>query len=169
MADGGWAAVVGVALGGLLTAAAALLQNLSHQRFELQRSAQEHRRAIEAAREGREHDEQVRRRQELVEVYTQYQLAADRFENAVRALGSADAAGPAGLEPAQQEYDRACELVRLIGSPPTLDAALAQRGVLNDLAAAALGGRYDDALARARIADVAAPVLESMRRDLSSG
>ena len=166
MADGGWLAVAGAAVGGLLTGAMAFVQNRSQQRFELRRAADERRWSETTTAQDRGHAERVRRRQELLDVYTRYQLAADRFENAVRDLAASGPASRSDLEAAQGEYDRATELMRLLAPEATAGLALQQRTAFTALAAAALRGDYDDAEARRTIADVSAPLLGSMRLDL---
>lgn len=169
MAGDGWVAVAGVAVGGLLTGLVAWLQSSSHQRFELQRASDERRWVTDRARGEWEQAEQVRRRQELLEVYTGYQLAADRYENAVRDVAALPRpAGGAAFEAAQGEYDRATELIRLLAPSATAALVLEQRRLFTDLAAAALRGRYQETAARPAIVAASAPLLAAMRLDLST-
>lgn len=169
MADGGWLAVVGVVVGGLLTGSVALLQNRSRQRFEMQKALDDRRWSEGTTHSERGHAEQLKRRQELLDVYTRYQLAADRFESAVRAIASSDE--PSTLqqfEAAQDEYDHATELIRLLAPSGTVELALGQRRVFNRLAAGAIQHTYDDDEARNVIAKVTEPLLTRMRRDLNT-
>jgi hypothetical protein len=139
VADGGWLAVAGVAVGGLLTGSVALFQNRSQQRFERQRALDERGWAEATTARERSHAERIRRRQELLDVYTRYQVAADRFENAVRALAaSSEPSAREGFELAQDEYDRATERIRLLAPAATAELAMNQRDAFNGLAAAAI-------------------------------
>ena len=75
MADSGWIAVVGVLVGGGLAGTVGLLQARLQYRFDTVK-----------AKEDREYKETTEQRAALMQVYTWYQLAADRLENAIREL-----------------------------------------------------------------------------------
>ena len=97
-----------------------------------------------------------------MQIYLQYQLAADRLENAIRDLAGARAQhGPASkaFEAAQAEYDKVCELAKLVAPVTTVQAAMRQRRLFNRLAVEALDGTYDHDVNYPAIAEMAAPVL----------
>lgn len=73
----------------------------------------------------------------------------------------------AAFESAQDEYDHATELVKLLAPSATAALVLQQRQVFNGLAKAALHGTYQDDEARTRIADTVDPLLSTMRQDLA--
>ncbi len=145
LVDSGWIAVVGVAVGGSLTAAVTLLQ----ARYN-----------VKSAKEDREYKEITERRADLLKIYTRYQLAADRLENAIRDLaevrhaisegdikaanrvGSADSFLEA-FEAAQREYDEVCEILKLVAPRKITEVALEQRKLWNRFAREALDDSYD--------------------------
>ncbi len=93
MADSGWIAVAGVLIGGGLTGTIALLQARSQHRFDTFKIQEDRIWNEHVAAKERDHLEMTKRHDELVQIYTRYQLAADRLENAVRALAEARGAG----------------------------------------------------------------------------
>jgi hypothetical protein len=171
LADSGWITVVGVAAGGGPAGAVALFQTGLQRR---------------SASEDREHRQITERRAALLEVYTRYQLAADRLENAIRDLAGARrlAKSERGMgarrnlqsgdsfleafEAAQREYDEVCEVLKLVAPSKTKDVALQQRRLFNGFAPQGLDGSYDHEASRGLIAEAAQPVLEAMRHDLEA-
>jgi len=121
-----------------------------------------------------------------MQIYTRYQLAADRLENRIREL--AEARHPAileagttdtrrmgeeekyleGFEAAQREYDEVCELLKLVAPLKTVDIALQQRPLFNRFAREALDGSYNHDASYELIAHAARSVLTAMRVDLQS-
>ncbi len=170
MVDSGWIAVVGVAVGGSLTAAVTLLQ----ARYN-----------AKSAKEDREYKEITERRADLLKIYTRYQLAADRLENAIRDLaevrhaisegdikaanrvGSADSFLEA-FEAAQREYDEVCEILKLVAPRKITEVALEQRKLWNRFAREALDDSYDHNVNYESIVEASQPVLSAMREDLES-
>jgi len=152
MVDSGWLVVAGAAVGAVSTGAVALVQARWQER---------------GTSEQRRREDAVRRRGELTQLYTRYQLAADCLENTIRELRGPDVSRDA-FETAQNEYDEACQVVGLLAPSATVDAVLAQRRVFNELAQQALSGQYDHDRSRAPIGYAARPVLEAMRRDLGT-
>jgi hypothetical protein len=170
LVDSGWIAVVGVAVGGSLTAAVTLLQ----ARYN-----------AKSAKEDREYKEITERRADLLKIYTRYQLAADRLENAIRDLaevrhaisegdikaanrvGSADSFLEA-FEAAQREYDEVCEILKLVAPRKITEVALEQRKLWNRFAREALDDSYDHNVNYESIVEASQPVLSAMREDLES-
>jgi len=152
--DAAWIAVVGAIVGGGLTGVVTLLQARMQRTFDLSKSAAE-----------RHHVDRAKRREELVEVYTRYQLAADRLENAIRELTGC---GASHFEAAQAEYDVACQLLNLLAPRATADAAMRQRRLFNRLALQGLEGTYNHQASIGLITEAATPVLDAMRSDLGS-
>jgi hypothetical protein len=150
--DSGWFAVLGAVVGAGTTGTVTLLQ----ARWQRRDTAEQVHR-----------DDVQRRRGELTQLFTRYQLAADRVENAIRALRGPDG-GSQDFEAAQNEYDEACQVVGLLAPPHTADVVLRQRRLFNELAEQAMTGRYDHDRSRHRIADAAQPVLDAMRTDLGT-
>jgi len=93
LADSGWVAVAGVLVGGSLTGTIALYQARSQQRFDTLKIHEDRRWSEQVTAKEREHIEITKRREELVQIYTRYQLAADRLENAIRELAEARRSG----------------------------------------------------------------------------
>jgi hypothetical protein len=93
LADSGWIAVAGVVVGGSLTGAIALFQARSQQRFDTFKIQQDRKWNEQVTAKEREHIEMTKRREELVQIYTRYQLPADRLENAIRELAEARRSG----------------------------------------------------------------------------
>ena len=174
LADSGWIAVAGVVVGGSLTGAIALLQARSQHRFDTVKSQEDRKWAEHVDTKERDHVEMTRRRDELVQTYTRYQLAADRLENAVRELAEARRSGAPGdtktetVEVAQNEYDKVCELIKLLAPLQTMAAALEQRKLFNRFVLAALDDTYDHEANYEAIVEAAQPVLAAMRSDLRS-
>jgi hypothetical protein len=152
MVDNGWFAVAGAAVGAISTGAVTLTQ----ARWQGRETSEQRRR-----------DDALRRRRELTQLYTRYQLAADRLENTIRELRGPDV-GLDAFEAAQNEYDEACQVVGLLAPSATVDAVLYQRRLFNELAEQALAGQYDHDRSRGRIGDAARPVIDAMRRDLGT-
>jgi hypothetical protein len=176
LADSGWIAVAGAAVGGTLTGALALFQARSQRRFDRSKAAEDRRWNEHVAATERDHAEMTRRRDELVQIYTRYQLAADRLENAIRELAEARRSDAPTLlnirteafEEAQAEYDKVCELVKLVAPPETMKSALQQRKLFNRFAVDALNDSYDHEGSYSAIVEAAEPVLMAMRADLRS-
>ena len=152
MVDNGWLVVAGAAVGAISTGAVTLVQASWQDRGNS---------------EQRQREDARRRRAELTQIYTRYQLAADRLENRIRELRGPDVGGDA-FESAQNEYDEACQLVGLLAPSATVDVVLHQRRLFNEFARQALDGQYDHDRNRGRIGDAARPVLNAMRRDLGT-
>jgi hypothetical protein len=163
LADSGWIVVAGAVVGGSLTGTVAFLQARWQHKFDAAKSQEDRRWTEQVTARERDHAEMTRRRDELLEIYTRYQLAADRLENAVRELADVrpsaypDAATaqagepvPGGSDPqvnhlreerlaelyeikrdayetAQNEYDKACQIVNLIAPLQTVEVILRQR------------------------------------------
>jgi hypothetical protein len=154
-------------VGGVLASGSALLQPFVQRRSD-------------AA--NRERQEVTDRRTELKAIYTRYQLAADRLEEAIRVLSEArqlelaerdigpreNTSADETFEPAQREYDEACELLRLLAPAKTRDIALRQRSLYNGLANEAREGKYNFNASRQSVKEVAEPVLAAMRLDLGT-
>src|SRR6266550_2922780 len=98
MVDNGWLVVAGAAVGAISTGAVTLVQASWQDRGNSEQQQREDAR---------------RRRAELTQIFTRYQLAADRLENRIRELRRPDVGGDA-FESAQNEYDEACQLVGLL-------------------------------------------------------
>ncbi|HEX9356278.1 MAG TPA: hypothetical protein VF933_20975 [Streptosporangiaceae bacterium] len=175
MADSGWIAVVGVIVGGSLAGTIGLLQARSQNRFDTMK-----------AKEDRGYKEITEQRAALMQVFTRYQLAADRLENAIRELAptrlpatpergmGASKNMPSGndsleaYEAAQQEYDEVCQILQLAAPLRTVEVALQQRQMFNQFAREALDGSYNHDASFKLIVQRAQPVLTAMRQDLSS-
>jgi hypothetical protein len=152
MVDSGWFAVLGAVVGAGTTGGVTLLQ----ARWQRHDTVEQLRR-----------DDAQRRRAELTQLFTRYQLAADRLENSIRELRGRDV-GMQDFEAAQNEYDEACQVVGLLAPPRTADEVLRQRRLFNELAEQAMASQYDHDRSRHRIADAAQPVLDAMRTDLGA-
>ncbi|MGW1914531.1 hypothetical protein ACWCQS_28320 [Streptomyces sp. NPDC002076] len=160
----------------------ALVQVRWQHKFDTTKSREDRQWTERATAKERDHIEMARRRDELLEIYTSYQLAADRVENAVRELADARRAahsnGPRfdeayeikqdSYETAQNEYDKVCEVVKLIAPLHTIEAILHQRQLFNRFALQAFDGSYDHTASFPAITEVAEPVLKAMRLDLRS-
>lgn len=182
LADSGWIAVAGAVVGGSLAGIIALLQVRWQHKFDTTKSREERQWTERATTKERDHVEMVRRRDELLEIYTRYQLAADRVENAVRELTDARRAAHSddahideayelkrdSYETAQNEYDKVCEVVKLIAPLRTIETILRQRQLFNRFALQAFDGSYDHTASFPAIVEVADPVLRAMRSDLRS-
>jgi hypothetical protein len=203
LVDNGWIVVAGAIVGGGLTGTLALLQVRSQHRFDTFKANADHDWSEELAAKERDHAIRTRRRDELLQIYTRYQLAADRLENAIRQLAevgvpaASDEVGgstlkvPAdkdqepesvrkehsrrlrnikleGYEAAQDEYDRVCELIKLVAPTNTMETAIRQRQLFNSFVVEALDGRYNHKANYEAIIEAADPVLRAMRLDLGS-
>ena len=177
MANSGWIALAGAVAGGTVAGSIALLQARYQHRHELQKAERDHRWQDERLTSERTHADAQRARDRLMDVYTRYQLAADRLEDAARGLGDAVRSAPAtaGHEAAldrhataQSVYDEAFEVLNLVAPAATVALALAQRRLLNRLVREALAGTYDDEANRPAIAAAAEPLLRAMRIDLGT-
>jgi hypothetical protein len=175
LADSGWIAVVGVVVGGSLAGTIGLLQARSQNQFETVKEKKD-----------REYKEITEQRAALMQIYTRYQLAADRLENAIRELAptrlpatpergmSASKNMPSGndfleaYEAAQQEYDEVCQVLQLAAPLRTVEVALQQRQMFNQFVREALDGSYNHDASFKLIVQRAQPVLTAMRQDLSS-
>ena len=178
------------------------LQARWQHKFEAAKSQEDRRWTEKVTASERDRVEMTRRRDELLEIYIRYQLAADRIENAVRELAdvsrpvrpdaaTAQAGEPAagGSDPqvnhlrkerlaelyeikrdayeiAQNEYDKACEIVKLIAPLQTVEVILRQRQLFNRFVREAFDGRYDHPMSYPAIVEAADPVLGAMRSDL---
>jgi hypothetical protein len=186
LADSGWIVVVGTVVGGGLTGAIALLQARSQQRFETKKVKEDRGWAEHVSGEERQHKETAERHAALMQIYTRYQLAVDRLENAIRELAksrhpeisddrvSAKNSTKSGedfleaFEAAQREYDEVCEILKLTAPLKTVEVALQQRQLYNRFAREALDGYYNHDASYELIVQAAQPVLAAMRLDLRS-
>lgn len=165
--DSAWIAVVGVAVGGVLASGSALLQPYVQRRFD-------------AA--NRERQEVTDRHADLRVIYTRYSLAVDGLEEAIRVFSKArqlelserdidplDIAPAAEtFEPAQREYDEACQILNLVAPVRTIDLARKQRSLYNGLVREALEGKYDFGASNESIKEASEPLLAAMRLDLGT-
>jgi hypothetical protein len=154
-------------VGGGLAAGSALLQTYVQRRSDA------------ANRKGQE---AAARHIELKQIYTRYQLAIDRLENEIRELSKAcqlaisedGKDGPSykqaekAYEPAQREYDEACEILKLLAPVKTTEVALQQRELFNGFVREALDGKFDFYASRKSIGAAGQPVLAAMRLDLGT-
>jgi hypothetical protein len=180
LADSGWIAVAGAAVGGSLTGAIALFQTRSQRRFDTLKIREDRKWSEQVTAKEQDHVEMTRRRDELVQIYTRYQLAADRLENAVRELAEARRSGTfdeaadlhdtkmEAFEAAQTEYDKVCELVKLVAPSETMKVTHQQRQLFNRFVIDALSDTYDHEANYNAIVEAADPVLSAMRSDLRS-
>lgn len=168
MADSGWIAVVGVAVGGGLAAGSALLQTYLQRRSDTA---------------NRKRQEVTERRAELKQIYTRYQLAIDGLENAIRELSKArhlaisehgiddalrDTQPEEVYEPSQREYDVACEILKLLAPVETIKVADKQRKLFNGFVLEALVGKFNFNASSKTIGEAGQPVLAAMRLDLGT-
>ena len=185
MADSGLIAIAGAVVGGGLTGVIALLQARGQHRFDTFKTQEERKWNERVTAKERENIELTKRRDELVQIYTRYQLAADRLENAVRELAEAGCTSAVdeapkehlhdahvnhmeAFEAAQDEYDEVCELIKLVAPSKTVKAALQQRQLFNHFVIEALNDSYDHQANYNAIVEAATPVLSAMRSDLRS-
>ena len=126
--------------------------------------------------------EVTERHAELKQIYTRYKLAVDRLESAIREFSEArrlaisehgisaprDTESEQTFEPAQREYDEACEILKLLAPVKTREVALQQRELYNGFVREALDGKYDFDASYESIVEAAQPVLAAMRLDLGT-
>jgi hypothetical protein len=182
LVDSGWIAVAGAVVGGSLTGVIALLQVRWQHKFDTARRREDRQWSESSATAERQHAEMVLRRTELLELYTRYQLTVDRVENAVRELSDVRRAVQSdgnhlgddyelkrdAYETAQNEYDKACEMVKLVAPLRTIQVIIQQRQMFNRFTLQAFDGSYDHAASFPAIAEAADLVLKAMRSDLRS-
>jgi hypothetical protein len=186
LADSGWIVVVAAAVGGSLTGAIALIQAQRQQKRDAEKADRDHKWAEEQSDKEHERQDLAERRASVLQVYTRYQLAADRLENAIRELANSRRAAASArdtsttkkthsgdsfleaFEAAQREYDEVCEILKLVAPSKTTEVILQQRRMFNRFAPEALAGSYDHDAKIEAIGEAGRPVLAAMRLDLES-
>jgi len=99
VADSGWLVVAGAVVGGALTGTIALFQARSQHRLDVFKLQEERKWNERVVAKERDHAEMTKRSEKLLQIYTRYQLAADRLENAIRELAEARRYGTFGEHP----------------------------------------------------------------------
>jgi hypothetical protein len=79
---------------------------------------------------------------------------------------SRDTQSEEAFEPAQREYDEACEILKLWHPVKTTEVALQQRKLFNGFVLEALDGKFDFKASYESIGEAAQPVPAAMRLDL---